>query len=323
MHEPLLRVEKLNKHFPVHKNVAFVFRKTAGWVKAVDGIDFVIYRHQSLGLVGESGCGKTTTSMLILKLFDPTSGNIWFHEKNIANIKGRKLKEYRRSVQAMFQDPYSSLNPRMKIGTSIGEPLLVNGVPKNEIKERVIESLVQVGLDKGAYNLFPHEFSGGQRQRIALARSIILKPELVILDEPVSALDVSVRAQVMNLLKSIQETLGLSYLMIAHHLGTIRYLCHWTGVMYLGKIVELATSEELFTHPMHPYTIALLSATLPSHPDQKKSEIVLPGEVPSPINIPSGCRFHVRCLKAGKHCSDEEPVLKQVNNEHFVACHLY
>jgi oligopeptide transport system ATP-binding protein len=322
MHEPLLRVEKLHAHFPVYKNVAYVFRKTVGWVKAVDGIDFVIYRNQSLGLVGESGCGKTTTSMLILKLLEPTSGNIWFHGKDISHLKGDSLKEYRRSMQAMFQDPYSSLNPRMRIGTSIGEPLQVNGSPKSEIKKRVLEVLLQVGLDKEAYSLFPHEFSGGQRQRIALARSIILKPELVILDEPVSALDVSVRAQVMNLLKSIQESLGLSYLMIAHHLGTIRYLCHWVAVMYLGKIVELATSEELFTHPIHPYTIALLSATLPSHPDHKKSEIVLPGEVPSPVNIPSGCRFHARCSQAKKICFEEEPILKQVNNSHFVACCL-
>jgi oligopeptide/dipeptide ABC transporter ATP-binding protein len=320
MREPLLRVDKLQKYFPVYKNVAFVFKKTTGWVKAVDGIDFVIYPHESLGLVGESGCGKTTTSMLILKLDDPTSGSIWFHGKDIAKLKGAFLKEYRHSVQAMFQDPYSSLNPRMRIGTSIGEPLLVNGVPRNETRERVMEALLQVGLDKGAYTLFPHEFSGGQRQRIALARSIILKPDLVVLDEPVSALDVSVRAQVMNLLKSIQESLGLSYLMIAHHLGTIRYLCHWVGVMYLGKIVELSTSEELFTHPMHPYTVALLSATLPSHPDLNKPEIVLPGEVPSPVNIPSGCRFHVRCLKARKDCFKDEPILKQVNNKHFVAC---
>ncbi len=322
MPEPLVRVEKLKKHFPIEKSFLLVLKKTAGWVKAVDGIDFTINARETFGLVGESGCGKTTTSMLILKLIDPTAGSIWLGGKDIAMLKRTALKDYRRSVQAMFQDPYSSLSPRMKVAGIVGEPLLVNGVPKNEIKDRVMETLLQVGLDSGAPDLYPHEFSGGQRQRIALARAVVLRPKLVILDEPVSALDVSIRAQVMNLLKDIQEALGIAYLLIAHNLATVRYMCHWVGVMYLGKIVEMAAGEELFTHPIHPYTHALLSAALPGHPDVKRDEIVLPGEVPSPVNVPPGCRFHPRCLSAKKGCSEEEPPLRQVNSMHFVACHL-
>jgi oligopeptide/dipeptide ABC transporter ATP-binding protein len=320
--EPLLRVEKLKKYFPVYKPFLFVLQRSIDWVKAVDGIDFTINPGETFGLVGESGCGKTTTSMLILKLIDPTSGSIWFGGKDIAKLKTTALKDYRRSVQAIFQDPFSSLSPRMKVSDIIGEPLLVNKVPKKVIKDRVIESLLQVGLDAKACDLYPHEFSGGQRQRIALARAVILRPKLVILDEPVSALDVSNRAQVMNLLKDIQEDLGIAYLLIAHNLATVRYMCQWVGVMYLGKIVEIAAGEELFTNPMHPYTHALLSAALPSHPDIKRDEITLPGEVPSPINIPSGCRFHQRCLSAKKICSEEEPGLKKVNSSHFIACHL-
>lgn len=322
MPEPLVKVEKLKKYFPFEKSFLFVLKRTVGWVKAVDGIDFVINPRETFGLVGESGCGKTTTSMLILKLYDPTAGSVWFGGKDIAILKGASLKEYRRSVQAIFQDPFSSLNSRMKVGNIVGEPLLVHGVPKNEIKDRVAEALLQMGLDHGAIDLYPHEFSGGQRQRIALARAVVLKPKLVILDEPVSGLDVSIGAQVMNLLKDTQESLGIAYLLIAHNLATVRYMCHWVGVMYLGKIVETAASEELFTHPMHPYTSALLSAALPSHPDVKRDEVVLRGEVPSPVNIPPGCRFHPRCLNAKKECSEEEPSLRQVNSVHFVACHL-
>jgi len=321
MSENLLRVENLKKHFPVNKPFLYVLQKTVGWVKAVDGIDFAIQPQETFGLVGESGCGKTTTSMLILKLIESTSGSIWFEGKDIAKLKGAQLKDYRRSVQAMFQDPFSSLSPRMKVSSIVGEPLLVNGVPKNEIEDRVMETILQVGLDRGAVDLYPHEFSGGQRQRIALARAVVLRPKLVILDEPVSALDVSIRAQVMNLLKEIQQDLGIAYLMIAHNLATVRYMCHWVGVMYLGKIVEMAAGEELFTHPLHPYTQALLSAALPSHPDVKRDEIVLPGEVPSPVNVPPGCRFHPRCPSAKKSCSEEELILSQVNSVHFVACH--
>jgi oligopeptide/dipeptide ABC transporter ATP-binding protein len=222
----------------------------------------------------------------------------------------------------MFQDPFSSLNPRMKVGSIVGEPLIVNGVPKSEIGDRVKEALQQVGLAPEAVALYPHEFSGGQRQRIALARAIVLRPKLVILDEPVSGLDVSIGAQVMNLLKDTQKALGIAYLLIAHNLATVRYMCHWVGVMYLGKIVEIAATEEIYTNPMHPYTKALLSAALPSHPDISRDEVVLPGEVPSPVNIPSGCRFHPRCLNCQGGCSENEPSLVMVNSQHYVACNL-
>jgi oligopeptide transport system ATP-binding protein len=322
MPELLVKVENLKKYFPAESSFLFVFKKRVGWIKAVDGIDFTINSGETFGLVGESGCGKTTTSRLILKLCDPTDGSISFAGQDIARIKGAGLKEYRRSIQAMFQDPFSSLNPRMKVGSIIGEPLLVNQVPKGEVRDRVTEALIQVGLEPDAVVLYPHEFSGGQRQRLALARAIVLKPKLVILDEPVSGLDVSIGAQVMNLLKDTQKALGIAYLLIAHNLATVRYMCHWVGVMYLGKIVEISTTEELYTHPMHPYTKALLSAALPSHPDIQRDEIVLPGEVPSPVNVPPGCRFHPRCLNCQSMCSVQEPSLREVNSTHFVACHL-
>jgi oligopeptide/dipeptide ABC transporter ATP-binding protein len=322
MPEPLVKVENLKKYYPSEKSFLFLFKKRVGWIKAVDGINFEINPGETFGLVGESGCGKTTTSMLILKLQDPTEGSIRFNGMEINKIKGPPLKEYRRSVQAMFQDPFSSLNPRMKVGSIVGEPLLVNGVPKSEIGDRVKEALQQVGLVPEAVALYPHEFSGGQRQRIALARAIVLRPKLVILDEPVSGLDVSIGAQVMNLLKDTQKALGIAYLLIAHNLATVRYMCHWVGVMYLGKIVEIAATEEIYTNPIHPYTKALLSAALPSHPDISRDEVVLPGEVPSPVNIPSGCRFHPRCLSCQSGCSAIEPSLVMVNKQHYVACNL-
>lgn len=319
MSEHLLKIEGLKKHFPITRGL---LGKTVAHVKAVDGIDFVINPGETFGLVGESGCGKTTTGFLVLRLLEPTSGSIWFDGQDIAGLKGRKLKNYRKSVQAIFQDPYASLSPRMRVRNILAEPLENQGLHKDEIKDRLAEAILQVGLGEGALNLYPHEFSGGQRQRIALARSLILKPKLVVLDEPVSALDVSIRAQIMNDLKDLQQQLGVAYLLIAHNLDTVRYMSHWVGVMYLGKIVESAPGEELFSHPMHPYTQALFSAALPSHPDRKKQEIVLPGEVPSPVNIPPGCRFHPRCFCAKKNCSTEEPGLIEVSSQHFVACHL-
>ncbi|MFC1533366.1 ABC transporter ATP-binding protein [Thermodesulfobacteriota bacterium] len=320
MTEPLLTVDKLKKCFPVTKGV--LFERNIGQVNAVDEIDFTICPGETFGLVGESGCGKTTTAMLILQLLTPTSGAIWFEGENVTGLSSRKLKNYRRSVQAMFQDPYSSLSPRMRVGNIIAEPLIVNGIMDNKmIKDRVMEAISQVDLGRGATELYPHEFSGGQRQRIALAQALVLKPKLVVLDEPVSALDVSISAQMMNLLKDLQESLGVAYLLIAHNLATVRYMSHWVGVMYLGKIVELAIGEELFTHPLHPYTHALLSAALPSHPDVHREKIILPGEVPSPVNIPPGCCFHPRCFRAKENCSKEQPVLEEVNRQHFVACH--
>lgn len=319
MVEPLLRVESLKKYFPVTKGI--VIERTVGWIKAVDGIDFVINPNETFGLVGESGCGKTTTGMLILRLQTPTDGTIWLGKNNINKLNGQQVKEYHKSVQALFQDPYSSLSPRMLVRSIVGEPLKVNtNLSKNEIKDKVSEALAQVGLNQDAVDLYPHEFSGGQRQRLALARAIVLRPKLVVLDEPVSALDVSIRASVMNLLKDIQQNLGMAYLLIAHNLATMRFMCDWVGIMYLGKIVELAASEELFTHPLHPYTHALFSAALPSDPDVKREGIILKGEVPSPIDVPPGCRFHSRCHSALKNCSEEEPALKQVGPEHFVAC---
>lgn len=321
MSEALLRVEKIKKYFPVTQGLLFM--KTVGWIKAVDESTFSIHNGETFALVGESGCGKTTTSKLILLLLKPTAGTIWFGGENILELSGDRLKKYRCSVQSVFQDPFSSLNARRRVGSIIAEPIVANNtLSRNVIKERVKELLLQVGLAPKVSNLYPHEFSGGERQRIAVARSIALNPKLVVLDEPVSALDVSIRAQIMNLLKDLQNRLGMAYLLIAHHLATVRYMSHRIGIMYLGRIVELAPTEELFTYPLHPYTLALLSAALPFHPDSLREEIVLSGEVPSPINIPLGCRFHTRCPEAEKICSEEDPQFKEVNSGHWLACHL-
>jgi oligopeptide transport system ATP-binding protein len=301
-----------------------IFQKPIGWVKAVDGVSYSIGCGETLGLVGESGCGKTTTSKLILMLERPTGGSILFRGRDIQALKGEELKTYRRGVQAVFQDPFSSLNPRIRVGDIIAEPVVVNeALPKAQIKERVQELLRLVGLNPGAVNLFPHEFSGGQRQRIAIARALSLNPSLIVLDEPVSALDVSIRAQIMNLLQDLQAQFGLSYLLIAHDLAAVLHLSTKIAVMYLGKIVEMGTSDELRHKPLHPYSQALFSAALPSHPDEQREEMIIPGEVPSPLNPPSGCRFHPRCPFAMPVCSEVEPVLRSTGNGHQVACHLY
>ncbi len=319
---PLLSVQNLKKHFPVTKGLLLM--KTIGWVKAVDDISFTLQQGETLALVGESGCGKTTTAKLILRLEQPTSGEVLMDGKDVHALRGNDLREYRTMVQAVFQDPWSSLSPRMRVRSIVAEPLVINQkVSRAQVDERVREVIASVGLRPEQANLYPHEFSGGQRQRIAMASALISHPKLIILDEPVSALDVSIRAQIMNLLVDLQQQYNVSYLVIAHHLATTRYMAHEVAVMYLGKIVEKARTEELFTNPLHPYTKALFSAALPSHPDIEREEIILRGEVPSPINPPSGCRFHPRCPMAKPECATVEPQEKLVASGHMVACHLY
>lgn len=322
MDTPVLQVQNLKKYFPV--NQGLLWSKLVGWVQAVDGIDFTIPRGKTFAIVGESGCGKTTTAKLALRLEYPTAGRVFADGKDVHALRGSDLKQYRTQVQAVFQDPWSSLNPRMRVHDIVAEPLVVNRqVSAQTVKERVSEVLASVGLRAQQANLYPHEFSGGQRQRIAVASALVSKPKLIILDEPVSALDVSIRAQIMNLLVDLQKQYDVSYLLIAHHLATTRYMAHEVAVMYLGKIVEKASASALFKNPLHPYTQALFSAALPAHPDVKREEIILQGEVPSPIKPPSGCRFHPRCPFAKRECAELEPQTREIAIGHSVACHLY
>jgi oligopeptide/dipeptide ABC transporter ATP-binding protein len=321
MSEPLLEVRDLKKHFRVKGTHLW---SAPGLVKAVDGISFTLSRGETLGLVGESGCGKTTTSKLVLAAEQPTSGVIAFEGRDITGLPERELHDYRRKVQVVFQDPFSSLSPRMRVGEIIAEPLQAHeAISSQELQSRVGELLQLVGLRPDMARLFPHEFSGGQRQRLAIARALSTNSQLIVLDEPVSALDVSIRAHIIVLLEDLQAKLGVSYLFIAHDLAAVSHLSHRTAVMYLGKLVEVAESIELCTRPLHPYTKALFAASLPSHPDEPREELVLSGEVPSALNPPRGCRFHPRCPFAMPRCSEEEPVPIELSRGHTVACHLY
>ncbi len=320
MTTPLLEARKLTKHFPLRRGV---FAKTLGVVRAVDAVSFSIEPAKTLGLVGESGCGKTTTAKLVLRLEEPTGGSLRFDGREVSGLDGPGLKDYRRSVQAVFQDPYASLNPRMRVDAIISEPLITHErLDAAEVGRRVRQLLALVGLADRSAGLFPHEFSGGQRQRIAIARSLALSPRLVVLDEPVSALDVSIRAQILNLLRDLQARLGLSYLFITHDLAAVAHMSHTIAVMYLGQIVETGAAATIAARPRHPYTQALFSAALPAHPREQREEVILPGEVPSPVDPPRGCRFHPRCPHAMPRCSVEEPALRPSDGR-SVSCHLY
>ena len=318
----LLSVENLHVQFNVTRGS--LFKRQHLILKAVDGISFQMGTSETFSIVGESGCGKTTTARTVLNVETPASGRIVWEGRDVATLNDEQRKQYRSSVQAVFQDPYSSMNPRMRIEDFITEPLLLNAeYTKVERRELAQEALVQVGLRAGDINNFPHEFSGGQRQRVAIARGLASSPKLIVLDEPVSSLDVSIRAQIMNLLKDLQEQKGFSYLFIAHHLGTVRYMSRWVGVMYLGRMMEMAESEELFKNPLHPYTRALFSAALPDRPDIEREEIILEGDVAAATEIPKGCRLNPRCQFAKPECREIEPEWKQIAKDHWIACHLY
>ena len=316
----LIEVHKLVKYFPVKGGV---FQHTVAWVQAVDNISFNIREGETVGLVGESGCGKTTVGRTLLRLIEPTSGSVIFNGVDVAKLKGKDLKAMRRNMQIIFQDPYSSLDPRMPIGESIGEGLKIHNIgnPKHRF-QTVIEMLHKVGMEEYHARRYPHEFSGGQRQRIGIARALALQPKFIIADEPVSALDVSIQSQVLNLLKELQREFGLTYLFIAHNLSVVEHISDRVAVMYLGKMVEMTTREELFRNPLHPYTKALMSAIPIPDPTLKRERIILQGDVPSPLNPPGGCRFHPRCPVAIEKCSKLEPNFNEVSDDHLVACWL-
>jgi oligopeptide transport system ATP-binding protein len=319
--QPLLRVKNLKKYFPIRGGL---FSREVARVHAVDDISFDVMAGETLGLVGESGCGKSTTGRCILRLIEPTAGEVWFQDRNVTTLDKRSLRALRRDMQIIFQDPYASLNPRMTVGSIIGEALVIHKLAKSrrEREERVVHLLETVGLNADHLRRYPHEFSGGQRQRIGIARALAVSPKLIVADEPVSALDVSIQAQVINLLEDLQKQFNLTYIFIAHDLSVVEHISTRVAVMYLGKIVEIAPGKELYTNPKHPYTEALLSAVPIPDPAVKRKRIILEGDVPSPIKPPSGCRFHTRCSLVRDSCKVNDQVLKEVSPNHWVACEV-
>lgn len=321
MGQALLEVKNLKKYFPV---TGGFLKKTVGYIKATDDVSFTIKEGETLGLVGESGCGKSTTGRAVLRLHEPTSGEVYYKGKNVINASKSEMQKLRREMQIVFQDPYSSLNPRMTVGQIISEPIVQHGFMKKgkELEANVCELLEKCGLASYHINRYPHQFSGGQRQRIGIARALTLNPSFIVADEPVSALDVSIQSQVLNLMMDLQEELGLSYLFISHDLSVVRHISNRVGVMYLGSLVELSNRKGLFEDPKHPYTQALLSAIPVANPKTKKKQIILTGDIPSNVNPPSGCKFHTRCPYAESICKEQVPEFRDMGDEHFVACHL-
>ncbi len=319
----IIEVDNLTKYFPITHGL--IFQRKIGDVQAVDGVSFTIKEGETLGLVGESGSGKTTVGRTILQLYRPTAGSVYFRGEDLTKLEGKELRSARRYMQMVFQDPYASLNPRLSVGNIVVEPLEIHGIGNKKSREMRVEQVLElVGLDPSFINRYPHEFSGGQRQRIGVARALVLEPEFIVLDEPISALDVSIQAQVVNLLEELQERLGLTYLFIAHDLSMVRHISDRVAVMYLGKIVELAPRDELFNNPLHPYTQALMSAVPIPDPrkEAQRQRTILEGDIPSPVNPPSGCRFHTRCPVRVDICDKQEPEWREVEPEHWVACHV-
>lgn len=316
-----MEIQNLSKYFTVETDL---LGKPVSVLKAVDEVSFTIDKGEAFGLVGESGCGKTTLGKILVNLYTPTNGKIFFEGKELTALNEKQRRSYCKDIQMIFQDPYASLNPRMTVGDIIAEPIIINRLlPKSEVEERVIYLLNCVGLARHQRNRYPHEFSGGQRQRVGIARALAVEPKLIVCDEPVSALDVSIQAQVLNLLSDLKTEFGLTYLFIAHGLNVVKHISDRVGVMYLGQLVEIAPKKELYANPLHPYTQALLSAIPIINPEKKKERIILNGDVPSPINPPAGCRFCTRCFKAFEHCKLNAPVLKEISPNHWVSCHLF